>query len=240
MQKILNNLIELQKVDLEILEITNQRDTYPARVQLLTDQIDEQDLITADQREDWQKLHEERTAKETLLKEEEAKLKKWEKRLMESKNPREAAPLSREIDTQKRANLEAQEDIIKLLEKEEESKRQLEVMEADLADLEARHKEEAALADVKVAEFNKKLGTYSGARDKYLEAISSNYLRKYDTIRKRRKGLAVVPAEDGRCTGCNMRLRPQLYNMVQRMEKMQTCPNCHRIMYWEPKTETGE
>jgi predicted nucleic acid-binding Zn-ribbon protein len=239
LHKILNNLIELQKVDLEILEITNQRDAYPARVQLLTDKIDDQEYNTSEQREQWQVINEERTTKEKLLKEEEAKLKKWEKRLMESKNPREAAPLSREIDTQKRANLEAQEEIIALMDREEELKKRLEVMEADLSELQAKHKEESTLADVKVAEFNKKLSSFSGARDQYLEGISSSYLRKYEQIRKRRNGLAVVPAEDGRCTGCNMRLRPQLYNMVQRMEKMQSCPNCHRIMYWEVKTETN-
>ena len=40
-------------------------------------------------------------------------------------------------------------------------------------------------------------------------------LKKYSAIRMKR-GLAIVAVHDGTCRGCNMRIPPQLYNIIQR------------------------
>jgi hypothetical protein len=47
-----------------------------------------------------------------------------------------------------------------------------------------------------------------------------------------RKGLAVVAVKDGTCRGCNMRIPPQLYNVLQRGNSLELCPTCNRIIYW--------
>ena len=48
-----------------------------------------------------------------------------------------------------------------------------------------------------------------------------------------RRGLAVVSVRNGTCQGCNMNIPPQLYNVLQRGVTVETCPSCHRIIYWE-------
>jgi len=59
-------------------------------------------------------------------------------------------------------------------------------------------------------------------------------LYKYDFIRSRRPGTAIVAAEDGHCNGCFMALPPQLFIQVQRGENLETCPSCQRILFfWE-------
>jgi hypothetical protein len=45
--------------------------------------------------------------------------------------------------------------------------------------------------------------------------------------------LAVVSVRNGTCQGCNMNIPPQLYNVLQRGQTIETCPSCHRIIYWE-------
>jgi len=30
-----------------------------------------------------------------------------------------------------------------------------------------------------------------------------------------------------------MNIPPQLYNVLQRGQTVETCPSCHRIIYWE-------
>ena len=57
-------------------------------------------------------------------------------------------------------------------------------------------------------------------------------LKRYGNIRMRR-GLAVVSVRNGTCQGCNMNIPPQLYNVLQRGQTVETCPSCHRIIYWE-------
>ena len=47
------------------------------------------------------------------------------------------------------------------------------------------------------------------------------------------RGLAVVSVRGGTCQGCNMNIPPQLYNVLQRGLSIETCPSCHRLIYWE-------
>ena len=44
--------------------------------------------------------------------------------------------------------------------------------------------------------------------------------------------MAVAPVSDGSCGACNMRLPPQQFNELQRMDQMMSCPSCRRMMYW--------
>ena len=63
-------------------------------------------------------------------------------------------------------------------------------------------------------------------------SVKPEVLKRYGTIRMRR-GLAVVSVRNGTCQGCNMNIPPQLYNTLQRGLSIETCPSCHRIIYWE-------
>jgi predicted nucleic acid-binding Zn-ribbon protein len=62
--------------------------------------------------------------------------------------------------------------------------------------------------------------------------VKPDVLRRYGTIRMRR-GLAVVAVSNGTCLGCHMNIPPQLYNQLQRADAILTCPQCHRIIYWD-------
>ena len=43
----------------------------------------------------------------------------------------------------------------------------------------------------------------------------------------------MVGVKNGTCRGCNMNIPPQLYIVLQRGATIETCPSCHRIIYWE-------
>jgi hypothetical protein len=62
--------------------------------------------------------------------------------------------------------------------------------------------------------------------------VRPDVLKRYGAIRMRR-GLAVVAVRSGTCTGCNMNMPPQLYNTLQRGTSLETCPYCHRMIYWD-------
>ena len=63
--------------------------------------------------------------------------------------------------------------------------------------------------------------------------VPASLLKKYDAIRAKRHGIGLVLVEDGCCQGCNMRLPPQLYNILQRGDSIEQCPACQRIVLWE-------
>ncbi|MEZ4269998.1 MAG: C4-type zinc ribbon domain-containing protein [Myxococcota bacterium] len=77
-------------------------------------------------------------------------------------------------------------------------------------------------------------------REALLHKIPAPLLRKYEHIRKKRAELGLTPAADGRCTACNMRLPPQLYNILQRVDTIEQCPSCQRIVFYVGILEEAE
>ena len=56
-----------------------------------------------------------------------------------------------------------------------------------------------------------------------------------DEVKKKVRGMAVVPVEGAICMGCHMNIPAQLYNELQRFDELRFCPHCHRIIYWQDK-----
>ena len=56
-----------------------------------------------------------------------------------------------------------------------------------------------------------------------------------DDVKKKVRGMAVVPVEGAICLGCHMNIPAQLYNEIQRFDELRFCPHCHRIIYWQDK-----
>ena len=83
-----------------------------------------------------------------------------------------------------------------------------------------------------MAEIEAKIAELRAERDKLAAEVKPDVLKRYGNIRMRR-GLAVVSVRNGTCQGCNMNIPPQLYNVLQRGQTVETCPSCHRIIYWE-------
>lgn len=237
MQETLSCLIQLQKVDSAIYELVKVRDQYPARVKQIQAKVEEHSAALETLSSKLGILREERQTKEQHLKSEEEKLRKWEKRLMESKKHHEASTLAREIDAQKRLNQEVQEEALRLLEQEEILNKKVEELSQELDGFNKEYNKEKAISDAKIAEFASQIQVLEGDRGQFTKHLKANLLRKYEGIRDRRNGLAVVPVQDGCCTGCSMSLPPQLYNIVLQANSMETCPSCKRILYWEEGLE---
>ena len=68
------------------------------------------------------------------------------------------------------------------------------------------------------------------ARDAARGAVEKQWLKTYDTLSAKR-GYAVAPVLKGVCQGCHMALPPQLNNILARMESIETCPRCGRLVY---------
>jgi predicted nucleic acid-binding Zn-ribbon protein len=114
-----------------------------------------------------------------------------------------------------------------------------EKMDVQLADLSAEHKAEEALFQdrVKVIEAILKDGQENEAiavkeRGELITTIQPDILSRYMTVARNRDGQAMSPVKDGQCQGCQLSIPPQLFNELQRSDKLMVCPNCARIMYW--------
>ncbi|MDR1545376.1 MAG: C4-type zinc ribbon domain-containing protein [Deltaproteobacteria bacterium] len=69
-------------------------------------------------------------------------------------------------------------------------------------------------------------------REALLASIPRDALSRYQTVAKNRDGQAMAPISGGLCQVCRLSIPPQLFNELQKNDKMLACPNCARIIYW--------
>jgi predicted nucleic acid-binding Zn-ribbon protein len=57
---------------------------------------------------------------------------------------------------------------------------------------------------------------------------------------KKADGIAIAAVCASVCRGCNVNIPPQMYNELQRVDRLKNCPNCERIIYWEDEESRPE
>lgn len=233
MHEKMNLLKELQEIDQEISAIENNQQGYR----------DELDTFSADA-DRVQAMLDELGAELALLQKDEAQLqqdllrerdniKRVEGRLPEIQTQKEYVAVLKEIDVAKKANKDLEEQLqaklqeINTLEEDQQEKA------AELAAI----REKADARGAEIAELLKDSDETLAKRKETRESVAADLpaalLRKYQTLFKRRGGLALAQARNGACLGCNMQLPPQQFNSLLRVTEMQSCPHCNRLLYIE-------
>jgi hypothetical protein len=159
------------------------------------------------------------------------KVKKWEGRLGEIKTPREFAALSREIDIAKKTNDGQSEQVRELTALAAEIKKAIDAKEEVLSEREAAAQAEAEEIEKARAAADEKMKGLDTRRAAAVKIVDPGLLAKYENIKRRRAGIAIAPVVGMTCKGCHRNVPPQLAITLQRANSIETCPNCHRIIY---------
>src|SRR5215469_15839154 len=89
-------------------------------------------------------------------------------------------------------------------------------------------------ANVKTAEVQKQLEQSKAERKSMVGALKPATYSTYERIRKKWHGSAVAEVLEGRCTACQIQLRPQFFQDLRHSEHMMQCESCGRILYYNP------
>lgn len=231
MQEKLKALAELQKVDLEIAGAKKAADVYPRQMAELEKSLGAAKSLVDAERAKLTDLERQKQSLEQNIVEEKDKVKKWEARLAEQRSTREYSALAREIDIAKKANQTMSEQVVELG-RQVAAQREL---------LKAKEEEYGARRDqiggqihelrAKIDAFQGQLKGFDEKRGAAATKIDRGLLNRYESIRKKRLPALVAVLAPGTCQGCNMNVRPQLYNTLRTTAGIDECPSCHRIIY---------
>jgi uncharacterized protein len=64
------------------------------------------------------------------------------------------------------------------------------------------------------------------------KTVPEDVLPRYRRILKSKKDVAIVPIRGGACGGCHMKLTPNTVLSARAAEKLISCENCGRLVYW--------
>lgn len=227
----LKALEELQQIDLELGEVSGRLAEIPGQLLKVNETVAEARKAYDDAKARLESNERERRQIESLLGMERDKVKKWEGRLGEIRTPREYAALSREIDIAKKSNDTQYEQVKTLTTSAQDLQKSLDDLSDQLSEREmAAQNEVAELEKTKKAEETRAEGLES-RRKESARSVDPALLAKYENIKRRRAGIAVAPVVGMTCKGCHRNIPPQLAITLQRANSIETCPNCHRIIY---------
>ena len=227
----LKALEELQQIDLEANEVKGELEKLPARRAKAEAAVVASRKAWEEERARLEGNERERRQLESLLAMERDKVKKWEGRLGEIKTPREFAALSREIDIAKKTNDGQSEQVRELTAQAAEIKKSIDAKEEVLSEREAAAQAEAEEIEKARAAADEKMKGLDTRRAAAVKIVDPGLLAKYENIKRRRAGIAIAPVVGMTCKGCHRNVPPQLAITLQRANSIETCPNCHRIIY---------
>ena len=234
------SLLQLQTCDVKVRELDTAAKQLPAKLDpLRRDLAKLQGMLDAEraklaETEAWRKSQQE------LIDREREALKTAQGKLQASKNSKEFNAASREVENKRKGIQDRESELKKVSESVSQSTAQFAARDADVQklrdNLAASENEMAG----QVAELDAQLAEARTARDTARASVEKTWLKTYDTLTSKR-GYAVAPVIKGICQGCHMALPPQLNNILARMESIETCPRCGRLVYRkdmiEPKPE---
>ena len=226
----LKGLQALQTVDLEILELERAGQVHPKRLAELDAELATARVKVEAERSRLGDNERMRREKEAEVQSEKDKIKKWEARLAEQRTTREYTALAREIDIAKKAVLNLEEEQRALVDQVESIKKTLGDREGELNRFEDASAAERTQLKRSVDSLTSQVEGLSEKRAGLAKKVDPALLGRYDSVRIAH-GSGIAAVVGGTCRGCNMRIRPQLYNILLAGASIETCPTCHRMIY---------
>ena len=174
-----------------------------------------------------------RKREEGTLQDLEAKRSKYKGQLMEVKTNKEYTAMLHEIEGVERDIRSREDQILAEMESAETLAADLKKEEEVFKKEEARHKQDVAALEGQGRELTARRERLAAEREQVAGTISSDVRELFQRVAKLR-GVAVAAARDGRCQECHLLLRLQMYSDLKRNEEITQCPQCNRILYYEP------
>ena len=228
----LRRLEELQQHDARIQELENALKAIPAKLATTQADLARVEAMLTSERSALGETERYYAEQKGLLVDDEQQVSGAKHKLSQAKNSKEYMAAQREIEQRRESVAGREGEISKLVEAVDAKKKLLADRAADVQTLKDSIQKDSDAARARMAELEGKIAALRGERDALAAGVKPEMLKRYSTIRMRR-GLAVVSVRNGTCQGCNMNIPPQLYNTLQRGQTIETCPSCHRIIYWE-------
>lgn len=231
----LDELIRLQEKDSEIARLRQAQERLQLQIQetrenLEANQTHLQTLKAATKQT--QVAHKE---KELELADQEAKVRKHQQELNRIKSNAAFKALLLEIDREKGLQSQKEDEILELLEDLDRSEKEAREESNRLLKLQAESDQKIRSLQEEQKQIEAQIAQQMEVRGDLIQRIAPPLLQRYERLRERLHGVAVVPAQGDSCGGCQMALTPNLLIEIQKEKQLVFCERCQRILYPESK-----
>jgi predicted nucleic acid-binding Zn-ribbon protein len=224
-------LVKLQAIDSEMNEINRMLAGVSEKTDKLNSELEEQETTLNEFVAELAETQKKYRSLESNVNDNIPKIEKSKERLSTVKTNKEYQSLLKEIEDLTAMNSQFEDQMLECLE------------QIDLAEVRLKEKEEAVkITKVQVDHEREKIEKEAENGRQVLEklkkdwqhvfhTVDPDFMARFDQVRKQVGNHTIARVIQSVCGGCNMNIPPQMYNELQRCEKLMFCPHCERIIY---------
>ena len=167
------------------------------------------------------------------------RLSKYKGQLMEVKTNKEYQAMQHEIQAAEQLVRDQEDRLLERMEEQEGLSAELKIAETDLKAAQGEIAGERKVIEDERGVLEEALQKHNAERKALTAQITPAALALFERLSQHRKGVALSEARNGGCVQCNVKLRPQVFNEIRRMDTLMQCDNCSRILYYVPVTASA-
>jgi uncharacterized protein len=226
--------LRLQSLDLRIGELEKEIASLPKHIAAIEKTLDshvrrleaDQAALAANQKE--------RKKLDGDIQVLQQKISKFRDQMMGAKTNEQYRAFQHEIDYVEKEIRKAEDRILELMTESEPLETAVKKAEADLKVEKQQVEAEKAKARERTGIDQTEARKLREERGESVAKMSKAVHTLYERLRAKKGGVAIAEVTDGRCSACQMALRPQYFQELRRSEKVMTCESCGRIIYYNP------
>jgi hypothetical protein len=232
-------VLELQRLDTRIGELRKEIASLPRHIASLERTLDshikkleaDRAVLAANQKD--------RKQQTADIEIHQQKISKLRDQMLSAKTNEQYRAFQHEIEFCENGISKCEDRIIELMEQSEPLEINVKAAQSSLATEKQQVEAEKKVARERTTADEALLKARMAERKAVVEQMTPPVYSRYEKIRKKTE-IAVADATTGRCSACQMELRPQFMQDLKKRDSVLLCENCRRIVVYNPPSSPAE
>jgi len=227
-------VIRLQEIDHRLAELAREIAALPKYIAEIEKKLVAHERKLEADRAALSGNQKERKKCEGEIQIQEQKISKLKDQMLQAKTNDQYRAFQNEIDFCQKEIRKSEDRILELMGESEPLEKNVKAAEVALKSEKAQVEAEKQQARERTAADQKAAADLNKERGEIQQGLTPATYQRYERVRKVRHNIGVAEAVEGRCSVCNMVLRPQFLQDLKRGDEVLACESCQRILYYNP------
>lgn len=242
MQKVLQNLLDLQSIDLRRNEVRAQLATFPKKFAEMEARLAGAKAAVEHAKAEQVNNFKDRKKFELDVEQSRERVRKYKDQMSLVKTNEAYKALQHEVQMAETEIAKAEDRLLEQMVSGEVFDQHIKAADRDRKEIEQATQRERARLETEKSAADKELAVVEAERARVAAEIPENLLDHYERIAKKHNGISLAEVRSEKCSACGMIVRPHVFQEMRRAgsEEMFHCETCTRILYYvEPEASAA-